>query len=173
MDALYLRHKDAVYATALRFLGDAAESRDVTQDTFIALFGSAARYRPTAAFTTYLRRMTVNRCINERASSRNRMRAAGEQVPDVASEGPGPEAQLQREQAGAAVRAAVAALPERQRMAVVLSRFEGLSYQEIAAALDCSVVGGVAALPRQADPRAHARGGVMMQAMRSSKEAYP
>ena len=58
------------------------------------------------------------------------------QVPDSA---PSPESALERRETAAAVRAAVAALPPRQRMAVVLTRFEGLSYAEVADALGCSV----------------------------------
>jgi RNA polymerase sigma-70 factor (ECF subfamily) len=139
--ALYLEHRDFVYATALRFLGDEAGARDAAQDVFVSLLSRASSYRPTAAFSTYLRRVTVNRCINERASARYRRQV---DVPaplreEMASPDPGPEALLERGEAEASVRAAVAALPDRQRMAVVLARFEGLSYEEIADALDCSV----------------------------------
>jgi RNA polymerase sigma-70 factor (ECF subfamily) len=138
---LYLAHRDAVYATALRFLGDEAASRDVTQDVFVSLLTHARSYRPTARLSTYLRRVTVNRCINERASARHRgnVEASGPVVDDLASSEPGADALLERGETEAGVRAAVASLPERQRMAVVLARFEGLSYEEIAEALDCSV----------------------------------
>lgn len=139
--ALYAEHRDFVYATALRFLGEEAGARDATQDVFVSLLSQARSYRPTATFSTYLRRVTVNRCINERARARVRRRveAPGPTLEEVASRDPGPEALLERGETEAAVRAAVAALPDRQRMAVVLSRFEGLSYEEIARALDCSV----------------------------------
>lgn len=139
--ALYLRHRDCVYALAVRFLGDEALARDVGQDVFVALFQHAHAYRPTATFTAYLRRLTVNRCINERASARYRTRAnvKGAALEEVAAAAPGPEALLEREQTGAAVRAAIARLPARQRLAVVLSRFDELSYKDIAEALDCSV----------------------------------
>jgi len=139
--ALYVRHKDFVYFTALRFLGEEAAARDATQDVFVSLFSHAKAYRPTASFWSYLRRVTVNRCINERTLAQNRRR---QDVPEtaldqIAARGLDVEALLERGQSEAAVRAAVAALPERQRMAVVLARFEGLSYEEIADALDCSV----------------------------------
>jgi len=139
--ALYVEHRDFAYATAFRFLGDQASARDATQDVFVSLLSRAKAYRPTASFSTYLRRLTVNRCINERSSARVRRRA---EVPEpalneVASRELGPEARLVREETQDAVHRAIAALPDRQRMAVVLSRFEGLSYEEIAHALDCSV----------------------------------
>jgi RNA polymerase sigma-70 factor, ECF subfamily len=138
---LYVAHRDAVYATALRFLGDEAAARDVTQEVFVSLLTHGGSYRPTARFSTYLRRVTVNRCINERASARHsgRVEASGPVLDDVASGEPGADALRERAETEAGVRAAVAALPERQRMAVILARFEGLSYEEIAEALDCSV----------------------------------
>jgi RNA polymerase sigma-70 factor (ECF subfamily) len=138
---IYVAHRDSVYATALRFLGDEASARDVTQDVFVSLLSHARSYRPVARFSTYLRRVTVNRCINERASARNRGRAEdpGPALERMASTEPGADALLERGETEAAVRAAIAALPERQRMAVVLARFEDLSYEEIAEALDCSV----------------------------------
>jgi DNA-directed RNA polymerase specialized sigma24 family protein len=68
--------------------------------------------------------VTVNRCINERASARNRGRAEdpGPTLERMASEEPGADALLERGETEAAVRAAIAALPERQWMAVVLAR---------------------------------------------------
>lgn len=135
--ALYERHRDRVYRVALRCLGDDALARDVTQDVFVAVLSGAARWRPSAELATYLHRATVNRCLNERASARNRLRGPGA-LEEQASRDPDPEASLVRREADAAVRAAIAALPERQRMAVVLSRFEGLSGEEIAVALGCS-----------------------------------
>jgi RNA polymerase sigma-70 factor (ECF subfamily) len=139
--ALYVRHRDAVHALAHRYMGDDAAARDVAQDVFISILQSAARYRPAGSFLAYLRRVTVHRCINARAAGFEARRAPdGEDallaIPDPR---PDPEAGLVRSETGAAVRAALDELPARQRMAVVLSRFEELSYQEIAAALGCSV----------------------------------
>ncbi len=140
-NALYVRHRDRVFRIAVRFLEDDAGARDVTQDVFISLFAHARSYRQVGSFASYLRRVTVNRCMNSRASAHETHRAtsAGAGLGDVVDRAPDPEARLQQEQTAAAVRAAIAALPPRQRMAVVLSRLEGLSYEEIAAALDCSV----------------------------------
>jgi RNA polymerase sigma-70 factor, ECF subfamily len=137
---LYERHRDFVHGVALRFLGDDAAARDVAQDVFVAVLSRAAAYRPSAGFATYLRRVTVHRCLNERASARNRLRekTASGVLEGIPSRAPDPEASLARSEADAAVRAAVAALPDRQRMAVILARFEGLSGDEIAAALGCS-----------------------------------
>jgi RNA polymerase sigma-70 factor (ECF subfamily) len=139
--ALYLRHRDGVFSIARRQLGDDAAARDVTQEVFVSLFTHAKSYRPTASFMTFLRRVTANRCINARetAFTSRREGLAEEALLGVPDPRPDPQAKLEERQTAAAVQGALAALPPRQRMAVVLSRFEGLSYEEIAAALDCSV----------------------------------
>lgn len=139
--ALYVRHRDRVFRIALRFLEEEPGARDVTQEVFISLFARATSYRPSGSFPSYLRRVTVNRCMNTRASAHETHRVASPEAAllEVVDGAPDPEARLQHEQTAAAVRAAIAALPPRQRMAVVLSRFEGLSYEEIAAALECSI----------------------------------
>lgn len=138
---LYARHRDRVFGIARRFLGEDAAARDATQDVFISLFAHARRYRPSASFLAFLRRVTVNRCINARAEAfaARREPASDEALLQVVDERPDPERRLEQEQTAAAVHAALAALPPRQRMVVVLARFEGLSYQEIATALDCSI----------------------------------
>ncbi len=139
--ALYVRHHGYVSATAYRFLGDDAAARDAAHDVFVSLFTRATAYRPTSPFKSYLRRIVVNRCLNERATARTSQRTpwsdAG--VANIHSPEMRPDEALEGAQLRSAVRAAVGALPPRQRMAVVLSRFEDLSYEQIADALHCSV----------------------------------
>ncbi len=139
--ALYVRHRDRVFRMALRFLAEEPAARDVTQEVFLSVFAHARAYRPRGSFLSYLRCVTVNRCINARASAHETRRvvSADAVLREVADRAPDPEARLERDETAAMVRAAIAALPARQRMAVVLSRFEGLSYQEIAEALECSI----------------------------------
>lgn len=140
---LYVRHRDRVFRTALRYLAEEAAARDVTQDVFISVFAHAKSYRPTAGLPSYLRRVTVNRCINARASAHEAHRLTSDDAQaalrDVADRNPDPEIRLEQRETEAAVRTAVGALPARQRMAVILSRFDGLSYEEIADALGCSI----------------------------------
>ena len=130
-----------MFAIARRHLGNEAAARDVTQEVFVSLFTHARTYRPTSGFLGFLRRVTANRCLNTRAAAFEARRepATDEALLRVPDPGPDPEVRLEQLESVAAVRAAVAVLPPRQRMALVLSRFEELSYQEIAAALDCSV----------------------------------
>ena len=97
----------------------------------------------TARFSTWLWRVVANRCLNRKAKAswRDGAREAGEGALESLHEDPAraPEASLLRAEEAARVRAAIDALPDRQRMAVLLSRFEELSYEEIAEALETSV----------------------------------
>lgn len=140
---LYLLHREAAYRVAYRYLGDAAEARDVVQDVFVTLLSQPGAFSPGARFSTWLWRVVVNRCLNRkaRAGFRGGARDAGDAELQALSDdhGRGPEAALLQAEEEARVRAAVDALPERQRIAVLLSRFEELSYEEIAAALETSV----------------------------------
>ncbi|MHB8879192.1 MAG: RNA polymerase sigma factor [Myxococcaceae bacterium] len=144
LHALYQRHGDFVFRAALRHLGDEDEARDVVQDVFAGLFGRARAYTAQGRFTTLLWRVVANRCLNERARPHRRDRARGIADEEEALAAPAaaeeqPDRQLERRQTREAVRAAILSLPERQRLALVLSRYEGLSYEEIAQALSCSV----------------------------------
>ena len=138
---LYERHAEFVHRVAYRFLGDEEDARDLTQSVFVTVLQSAHRYRPEAKLTTWLYRIVVNRCSNHRSRASRRLRtclserelaaipAPEENQPDHIAEGSRRQARLQ---------AAMLALPERQKMALLLSHFEGLSYEEIAEALGCS-----------------------------------
>jgi len=136
---LYLAHKDFVYRVAFRHLGNEAQARDIAQDVFAELIASPHRYKPAARFRTWLYRVIANRCLNERARVRNLRHSnepAGGDIPDTRDT---PEERLVRAQEAARVQDAIARLPDRQRLAVVLSRFEALSYEEVAEALDTTV----------------------------------
>lgn len=138
---LYLAHKDFVYRVALRHLGSDAEARDVAQDVFVQLLAAPDRYRPAARFRTWLYRVVANRCLNERARVRNQHRSIDPAVAlrDEPDAGEAPDEQLARAQEAARVREAIARLPDRQRLAVILSRFEALSHEEIAEALGTTI----------------------------------
>lgn len=134
---LVRRHQERVIALAFRFLGrwDAAE--DVCQDTFIRVFRSAGAYRPDAQFTTWLYRIVANQCWDRRR------KAAREPVVDVpehvVTDHADGAAVIEQQERQLAVRRAVAALPDRQRLALVLHRYEGFSHADIAKATGWSV----------------------------------
>jgi len=134
---LMQRHYRSVVNLANRFLGDRSAAEDVSQEVFLQLFRSAGRYRPSASFTTWLYTITRNACYSE---VRRRSHRPG-QLGESACEDPRAEAPDSIEQAElqAAVKKAVASLPESQRMAVILRRYEDLSYEQIAKAMNISV----------------------------------
>ncbi len=139
------RHQGLVIGTVGRMLGNNSDVEDVAQQVFIRVWKSAPRYRPTAKFTTWLLTITRNLVFNE-ARRRKRHPAEaldiheGEELlvpPDNAERAPNAallEAELQK-----AIDNAIRALPEKQRLAVVLCRYEDKSYEEIAQVLDLSV----------------------------------
>jgi len=143
---LFERHARAMVAFCHHFVRDAARAEELAQDVFLKVYRAAGRYRPSARFKTFLYRIASNHCLNELRRGEYAARSAKgpgpEDPPDpdgLPSAGPTPEAVAE----GAALERAVAALldglPEKQRAALVLCRFEGQSYEEIAEILETSV----------------------------------
>ncbi|MFW8602256.1 RNA polymerase sigma factor [Desulfobacterota bacterium M19] len=129
---LVRRHQNTAWRIAYRFLGDSAEAEDIVQEAFLRIWEAAPRYRPTAAFSSYLYRVVVRLCIDN-ARKKRPMPVDNIVVADTAS--PGPAAALIRREREALIRQTLNALSARQRMAVILKYYEGLSYGEIAQAL--------------------------------------
>jgi RNA polymerase sigma-70 factor (ECF subfamily) len=130
---LVRRHRDRLWAVALRTLGDREEAADAVQDALISAYRSAERFRGESAVTTWLHRIVVNACLD-----RARRRQARPTVPLPEVETP---ALVQRSATDAsdtavAVRTALAQLPADQRVALVLMDMQGYSVAEIAQMLD-------------------------------------
>ncbi len=127
--ALIRRHQDYVQRLAYRFTGrwDAAE--DLAQDAFLRVFRAARTYRPSAAFSTWLYRLVLNLCRDWRRAKAYREYVPVDSQQPVAP--PPPDAAERAETAGA-VRAAVDALPDNQREALILHRYAELSHRQIA-----------------------------------------
>jgi RNA polymerase sigma-70 factor (ECF subfamily) len=132
------RHAGGARRLARRILGNETLAEEVAQDALLRVWINAPRWRPEAAFRTWLYRIVINLCLNAKRRAGDLPLEAADHVADPA---PGAEAQLQTRERDAAVAAAVAALPARQRAAIVLTYQEGLSNAEVAAVLDTSVSG--------------------------------
>ena len=132
-DGIVRRHQKNVLNLVYRYLGDATHAEDVAQEVFFKVYRARANYEPKAKFSTWLYRVTVNHCLNE-IRSRKSQPAKMELVDDMLEESAGQEAdeRLRRQETRQAVKAAIDSLPEHQRMAVILARYEELSYEEIA-----------------------------------------
>jgi RNA polymerase sigma-70 factor (ECF subfamily) len=134
---LTLRHAPRVFALARRMLGDAAEAEDVTQETMLRLWRMAPNGEEgRAVLGTWLYRVASNLCIDR---LRRRRKADSDAVAEIADEAPGAVRRLEALDRAAALEFALAALPERQRLAIVLRHFEERGNPEIAAILGVSV----------------------------------
>ena len=144
-EQLVERHQTLVIGTVARMLGSNSDVEDVAQQVFIRVWKSAPRYVPTAKFTTWLLTITRNLVFNEaRRRKRHRVETLDvhqgeESLPLPDRRGRVPDEQLLDDEMQRAVDTAIQALPEKQRLAVVLRRYEEKSYEEIAEVLSLSV----------------------------------
>lgn len=146
-ESLIERHQSLVLGTVARMLGNNSDVDDIAQQVFIRVWRHARRYTPRAKFTTWLLKITRNLVFNElRRSKRHpfvtiQAESEREEWPFKDERGQTPDASLLHAELESAIQDAIAALPETQRMAVVLRRYEQLSYEQIAEILDQSVPG--------------------------------
>lgn len=148
-EQIVLRHQKSAWNTAYRFLGDRTIAEDMAQEAFLKILDAAERYRPTAKFRTYLCRVVTRLCLDH---ARKKQPAYVDDLSAVSGLCPPPPDVAASRERGEAVWKALDALPPRQRMAVVLRYYEGLSGQEMAAAMEVSVKGieGLLARARRA-----------------------
>jgi len=134
---LVAAYQDRVYGLALRWCrGDRAEAGDLAQDTFLRAYAAVGRFDPRRPFAPWLLRIAINRCRDAARRRRTRPSVSMEVDPDAFAEpAPGPEAAAVAAEERRAVRAAVAALPDAQRLLVVLAYDRELRLIEIAEAL--------------------------------------
>ena len=141
------RHQHAVIGTAAKMLGNPSEAEDIAQMVFLRAWKSAPRYQPDAKFTTWLMTITRNLVFNEgRRKKRARLEPlelpgeSGQSIRLIsdASQVPADKQAVQNE-VQSAIDSAIAALPEKPRMALILRRYENMPYEDIAKVLKVSV----------------------------------
>jgi len=137
-DRIVARHQKSVYQICFRFAGNHADASDLSQETFLRAWRGLGGFKRQAALGTWLHRIAVNVSLN-RVSSRPPAaeRVDNLRLPDDRIETPADGAI--RGQQAAAVRRAIAALPDRQRATVILRVYHELPHHEIAAILGSSV----------------------------------
>ncbi|MDH5674478.1 MAG: sigma-70 family RNA polymerase sigma factor [Myxococcales bacterium] len=126
---------DKIVAHGARLLGDPAEAEEVAQETFLRLWQGAARWRPEARLSTWLFKVAQRLCIDRL----RRRREVGPDAIDRQEAGDRPSALLMRKQLAERVSQALLALPERQRAAISLAHYEGMTNPEVAEVLEISV----------------------------------
>ncbi len=136
---LFETHKDRVYSIALHFSGNDTAARDIAQQVFLKLFTTIRQFRQDAEFTTWLYRIVVNACIDEQRKHKRFVPfSEGIEVRKMMAKGSQESRYLQREVADS-VRAAISKLSPKLRLPILLKYVEGLSYEEIAETLGCSM----------------------------------
>ena len=134
------RHLGRVVRVAIRILGSRSEAEDAAQEVFIRIWRSAPDWKNSgnsgAKFTTWMHRVVVNLCVD---LIRKKKHDSWEEVPEQEDDSPSADEHISAQQTAGKVRAALKALPERQRTAMVLNFYEGLSNKEAAEAMGISV----------------------------------
>jgi RNA polymerase sigma-70 factor (ECF subfamily) len=146
-DLLVLRYQHKVVKLVARLLRDPAEAEDVAQEAFVKAYRAIGSFRGDSAFYTWLYRIAVNTARNAMASRQRRpldyeadLSESEQSAVDARMKhGDTPEAAALSDEIHRTVNRAVADLPEDLRTAIILREVEGLSYEEIAQAMDCPV----------------------------------
>ena len=139
------RHQNAVIGTVAKMLSNHSEAEDIAQQVFLRLWKSRKRYQETAKFTTFLYTITRNLVFNEsRRKSRRKLLSLDQKKEEYELEVPAnpnqrPDVEHLNQELRSAIDRAIEALPEKQRLAVILRRYQNLPYEEIADVLDLTV----------------------------------
>ncbi len=141
-EALVARHAERAFGLVFRIMRNHADADEIVQEALLRVWVNAPRWRPQAAFRTWLYRVLVNLCLDRR---RHAPFAALDAAGDPADPSADAAARVEADQTARLVAAGLADLPERQRVALVLTYYEGLSNAETAAVMATSV-GSVEAL---------------------------
>lgn len=150
-EELVLRYQSRLLTLLQHAVGSRDQAEDLTQEVFLRVFRARKTYSPDAKFATWLFRIANNVASNSRRSARRRKEThLGPPRPDetgpaqleqfaAAASGLMPARLVDKDERAEVVRLALEFLNERQRMAILLSKFEGMSYEDISQAMDMSV----------------------------------
>jgi len=134
---LVIAYQHRVFGVALRMLGNRAEAEELAQEVFLRVHRAIGEFRGEAKLSTWLYAIASRLCLNRLASGERRMTRYGDEaLTRLASREISPAEEVERSELETALHRAIAALSDERRMVVVLRDLEGLSYEEIAAALE-------------------------------------
>ena len=146
-DLLVLKYQYKLQAIVGRFIRDADEVADVTQEAFIKAYKALPKFRGESQFYTWLYRIAINTAKNHLVSRSRRPANTDIDIADAEQfsnndkliDEANPENSMMTEELAATIKNALAALPEDLRTALTLREFEGMSYEDIAGVMDCPV----------------------------------
>lgn len=140
------KHQPAVLGTVAKMTNQSPDTEDIAQQVFIRLWKSAERYQPTAKFTTFLFTITRNLVFNATRKKSGKNESSfdaleenwGQSIEDKNSDSR-PDKSIEQNELRQEIDRAISSLPEKQRLAVILRRYEKMPYEEIATTLEISV----------------------------------
>jgi RNA polymerase sigma-70 factor (ECF subfamily) len=146
-DVLVLKYQHKIVKLVMRYVRDQAEALDVTQEAFIKAYRALPKFRGDSAFYTWLYRIAINTAKNHIVAMKRRpmeydldlQESGGYETPTHLRDFDSPERIVQRDELREAVQSSINSLPEELRDAIVLREIEGMSYEEIATAMNCPV----------------------------------
>lgn len=146
-DLLVLKYQHKIGHLVSRYVHDSHESQDVTQEAFIKAYRGLKNFRGDSAFYTWLYRIAINTAKNHLVTMSRKISDTGIDAADAEQfdsgsalrENATPERVMATEEIARVVQSSIEALPEDLREAITLREFEGLSYEEIAVAMDCPI----------------------------------
>jgi RNA polymerase sigma-70 factor (ECF subfamily) len=146
-DLLVIKYQHKIVQLVNRFVKDPSEAQDVAQEAFIKAYRALGNFRGDSAFYTWLYRIAINTAKNYLVSRSRRYSDYEVDVQDAEQVENAPQLKgmdtpdnvLMNEQIVEAIKSAIEKLPDEMRTAIMLREFEGLSYEEIAQAMECPV----------------------------------
>lgn len=135
---IYDRYSARIYNFAFRFLKNAEAAEDATQEVFVKMMRHANQFQGDAKLSTWLFSITANWCRDYLRKADNKAKEAEDVLVTLPAPGDSPERNLETRENEQKVRKALSALTPEQREAILLSRYQGLSYAEIAQIAGCS-----------------------------------
>ena len=145
---LVRRYQGRIVSLAMRYLGNSADAEDLAQEVFLRVYRARETYTPSARFSTWIYRVTVNASLNLLRGRKVRRRVSAALPTGPGDEEPAEFAdheaetaheKVEKKELAVVLRQIVDDLPERQRMALLLNKYEDQSYEDTAAAMDLSV----------------------------------
>ena len=142
------RYQRRLYALAYRMLGSSVEAEDATQEAFLRAYRALHSFRTDATFAPWVYRIATNVCLNEIRKPQYRVTHQSLDAPqtehpderpmELQDPQPDAQSQMERRALAGALTQAIGGLPEKQRLAFVLNKYQELSYAEVAGAMNTS-----------------------------------
>jgi len=139
------KYQRQIHNLCFRYIGNQQDAEEVAQDVFIRLYKAASTYEPRAKLSTYLYRIAVNLSLNKIRDEKWKwfvsleFLSKGEKKRMSSSVVDGPDSLIEQKERQRVIEEAINSLPANQKTAVILKRFQGFSYEEIAEVMNCSV----------------------------------